>query len=79
MNTVTKRATRLIDLYEFLRASTRGHTLEELAERYGVTERTIRRDLADLERDPIYAPIVCDVRHEWRLRDLAREGRDCDE
>ena len=67
MTTTTKKASRMLDMYLLLKASKRGYTLEELAERYGVTPRTIRRDIEDMERDPIYAPVVCNVRREWRI------------
>ena len=63
----TPRATRLLDMYLLLKAARYGYTLEELAERYDVTPRTIRRDLQEMESDPIYATVLCRVRREWRI------------
>lgn len=51
-----KRALRLMEMVELLRD--RPRTVEELAERFGVTERTIRRDLDELRSEPSYMPLV---------------------
>ena len=49
------RAVRLIYLRDLLIA--KPYTTEELAELCSVSERTIYRDLADLQDDPLRAPV----------------------
>lgn len=53
-----KRALRLIEIIAMLKAKPR--TIEELADHFEVTGRTIYRDLADLQSEPCYAPLVRD-------------------
>ena len=53
-----KRALRLIEIIRLLKD--RPRTVGELAEHFEVTERTIYRDLGDLQGEPCYAPLVCD-------------------
>jgi len=54
-----KRALRLVQIIAMLKD--RPRTVEELADHFEVTERTIYRDLADLQGEPCYAPLVCDA------------------
>lgn len=64
--TYIKRAVRLMLIARDLQASY--CTIETLAARYGVTDRTIYRDLAELQREPIGEPIVAyTVWHSIRL------------
>ena len=51
-----KRALRLMDIIEQLQEHPR--SVEELAERYGVSPRTVYRDLLDIQGEPKYAPLV---------------------
>lgn len=64
MTRTTSKAARLADLAD--RLSLRPHGVAELAERYGVTRRTIERDLADL-RDMGHGLIEAD--HRYALPD----------
>ena len=65
MSDAMKRAVRLLRIIELLRE--RAHTTDELADRLRVSQRTIQRDLADLQGDPLYAPLVCQTRQTWRV------------
>ena len=61
-----KRATRLLLIIQLLRD--RPYTCEEIAERCGVSERTIRRDLLDLQSDlnvPIVARRIWEIVQNW--------------
>lgn len=49
------RAVRLVYLRDLL--LTKPHTTDELAQLCNVSERTIYRDLADLQDDPFHVPI----------------------
>ena len=62
------RAIRLIQIIELLRDGC-GYTTAELAERFGVSQRTIRDDLLVLQGEPFYMPLVCEDqrRYEWRV------------
>jgi len=51
-----KRVMRLLDIIE--RLEERPRSTEELAQECGVSERTIRRDLADIQGEPKYAALV---------------------
>jgi predicted DNA-binding transcriptional regulator YafY len=53
-----KRSCRMIDMMQRLRDA--WVTKEQLAATYGVSLRTVERDLADLESEPIYAAVVND-------------------
>lgn len=55
-----KRAVRLVWIRDLLYASPR--TVGELASICGVSQRTIYTDLTDLQAEPIYAPLVVNVR-----------------
>ena len=52
-----KRALRLMMIARDL--AERYHTVQVLARRYGVTERTIYRDLAELQGESLREPLVC--------------------
>ena len=52
-----KRAVRLMMIARDL--TERYHTVQALAQRYGVTERTIYRDLAQLQDEPLREPLAC--------------------
>lgn len=56
MPSAISRAVRLIELMQILQE--RAWTVEELAERFQVSERTIRRDLLTLQGEPWYYPLV---------------------
>jgi len=53
------RAMRLVYIMRLLEARCR--TIPELADLCGVTERTIYRDIADLQAEPLYVPILVNV------------------
>ena len=65
MATAMSRAVRLVAILEALRD--RPQTTKELATRFEVTPRTIRRDLVELQGEPLYAPLVLERVSEWRL------------
>ncbi|MBM3708759.1 MAG: HTH domain-containing protein [Actinobacteria bacterium] len=50
------RAIRLLQILRLLKD--RPHSVAELAAACGVSERTARRDLLDLQGEPIYAPLL---------------------
>ena len=52
------RRERLEAIIELLKHSDRGWTAPELARRFCVTPRQIRRDLVVLQGEPYYAPLV---------------------
>ena len=61
-----KRATRLLLIIQLLRE--RPYTCEALAERCGVSERTIRRDLLDLQCDlrvPVTTRRIWEIVQNW--------------
>jgi predicted DNA-binding transcriptional regulator YafY len=60
----TAKAIRLTKIPDMLRD--RPRTVNELAERFGVSERAIRDDLHVLQGEEFYLPIVCEV--FWCLR-----------
>ena len=68
--TVTK-ACRLVDMMGLLRDA--WVTARDLALLYGVTPRTIQRDLRDIESEPIRASLVDDGKHQPRYH-IARIG-----
>jgi len=62
-----RRALRLADMMQLFRTDDGAYTVDELARRYGVSERTVQRDLADLQDEPIRLPLV--LRRVWsRMR-----------
>jgi len=52
-----KRAVRLMAMRDILLA--RPVTIDDLAERFGVHERTIYRDLQELQAEPLRLPLEC--------------------
>jgi len=70
-----KRAIRLLQIIDLLKA--RGYTSRELAERFDVSQRTIQQDLAELQADPLYAPLVTRRRQEWMMMDVLADGETC--
>lgn len=64
------RRARLDELIQLFRESGRGWTTRELALRFHVSERQMRRDLADIMSDPDYAPLVAEVRCEYRMMEM---------
>ena len=60
-----KRSVRLLAIVRLL--NERGYTTRELADRLGISGRTIQQDLQDLRDDPLYVQLRQDVRYEWRL------------
>ena len=61
------RRERLDAMIALLKQSDRGWTVKELARRFCLSERQIRRDLRDIQGEPDYAPLVtrCEVRREY--------------
>ena len=53
-----KRCIRLMIMRDIL--SQRPVTVREIAERFAVTERTVYRDLAELQAEPLRFPVVCE-------------------
>jgi len=53
------RAVRLVALMRLL--DDRCYTTDELAEEFGVSARTIRRDLLDLQGEPLFYPLTTKV------------------
>lgn len=62
-----ERRARLNDMIRLFKQSGRGWTVHELAEHYHLCERQIRRDIADIMSEPDYAPLVYDVRCEYKV------------
>ena len=66
MNACT-RAARLLAMLRLLACTSQGMTADELARALGVSVRTINRDLAALQDEPLRAPIYQDTGYRWRL------------
>lgn len=66
MSAPVERAARLVEIIQLFQA---GHRLNvaDLAQRYEVSRRTIRRDLLCLMGEPFFLPLVCCDLEEWRL------------
>jgi len=62
-----ERRARLNDMIRLFKQSGRGWTVHELAAHYHLSERRIREDLAEIQGDPDYAPLItrCEVRKEY--------------
>ena len=58
------RRGRLGQIMQALRE--RAYTTAELAERFGVSQRTIQRDLLDIQGGVYYFPLVCQNRQEYK-------------
>lgn len=61
------RSVRLVHLQRLLYRNPRGYTASELAKLCGVSQRTINRDLLDLQLEPFYLPLVVEEDWRWRL------------
>lgn len=57
------KAIRLLYIVKLLEH--RAYTTAELAEQCDVSQRTIQQDIADLQADPLFAPLICRTRKEW--------------
>ncbi|NMA26110.1 MAG: HTH domain-containing protein [Clostridiales bacterium] len=68
-----KRAVRLLYIVQLL--NDRPMTTNELAQRCEVSERTIRKDMLDLQGNPLYLPLILRVRREWKLLGKPAEER----
>jgi len=65
-NKLPSRAVRLLEMMTLLKE--RSWTVRELAERFEVSERTVRRDLQALGAEPFWLPLSCERR--WRIEKL---------
>ena len=54
-STVVTKAVRLVDMMRRLKE--RPYTTQQLCELYGVSPRTVQRDLLTLEGEPFYVPL----------------------
>lgn len=61
----TCRAVRLVAILRLLCAHPQGFTARELAARLGVSPRTVQRDLADIQAEPLRAPLWQDEEYRW--------------
>jgi predicted DNA-binding transcriptional regulator YafY len=59
----TKKACRMADMVWLLRKARM--TVEQLAYLYGVSKRSIRRDLDDMQDEPMRVPLSQDERGQW--------------
>ena len=59
----TKKSCRMADMGWLLREA--HMTIEQLAYRYGVSKRSIRRDLDDMQDEPMRVPLVQDECERW--------------
>ena len=61
------RSVRLLEIQRLLYRQPAGYRSSELARLCGVDQRTINRDLADLQGEPFYLPLVQEEGWRWRL------------
>ena len=61
-------------MLELLRARPHGVLSREIAEYLGVSQRTVQRDLADVQDEPLRAPLYQD--EDWRWFMLDARNRD---
>ncbi len=61
------RSLRLIALQTLFYQRPAGYRASELAQQFGVSQRTLNRDLADLQEYPFWLPLVQDKNWHWRL------------
>ena len=54
----SNKAQRLAHIWQLFMDNPRGFTTAELARRCGVTQRTIQRDLLDLQEEPLRLPLL---------------------
>lgn len=67
-NDATNKAWRLLQIQRHLFRQPRGYRARELAELFNVDQRTINRDLQDLQSEPFYLPLVQEKAPDWRWR-----------
>ena len=65
------RRDRLDDMIRLFRTSGDPWTVRELAQRYYLSERQVRRDIAEIMGDPDYAPLVIELRREYRIMEIS--------
>lgn len=63
---IRNKAQRLSWLATLLYTHSQGRTTKELARDCGVTQRTIQRDLQDLQAEPMRVPLIEDD-HRWKI------------
>lgn len=64
MPTTVNKAVRLVYLRDQFVAGSR-YTARELSDRLGVSQRTIERDLLDLQSEPLRVPLIRDIDWRW--------------
>lgn len=64
------RAVRLVALLRDLQAHPHGLTARQLAARLQVTVRTVQRDLADVQAEPLRAALWQDEEWRWHALDV---------
>lgn len=69
-----RRRERLERIVELLMQGPR--TTAELAECLEVSQRTIQRDVLDLQGEPRYVPLLCDRQFLWALVSRSAYGGD---
>lgn len=62
----TKKAWRLLQIQRRLFRNPQGYRSSKLAEIFNVDQRTINRDLLDLQSEPFYLPLVQEDAPDWR-------------
>lgn len=69
------KGNRLLEIYRLLEAGG-SYSVSELAERFGVTERTIKDDLLELQGEPHYLALEEDPPQpaRWRLHKVRKES-----
>lgn len=66
------RSVRLVHLQNLLYSNPKGYRSSELARLCGVNQRTINRDLQDLQTEPFRLPLVLEDGWHWRLMESHR-------
>ncbi len=66
--TSTKKAWRLLQIQRCLFRNPQGYRSSELADIFNVDQRTINRDLQDLQLEPFYLPLIQEDAPNWRWR-----------
>ncbi len=67
-----RQVVRELQMILALERSRYGATLQELAGEYGVSTRTIRRDLEALQEAGV--PVIEEREHRWRVLDWRKEA-----
>ena len=71
------RAVRLIAMLQLIRVRPNGITSRQIAEQLGVSQRTVQRDLADVQDEPLRAPLWQDEDYRWRFVERRTGGDVC--